>query len=236
MSIRQTKHGFWVIEGDQWISKWAEDCGDLAHDTYLLNQITPLIPEGGVVVDVGAFIGDHTIAYARRVGPNGNVWAFEPNPEAFQCLQSNLAAFPNVCIGMTALSDKKEIVDHFTSANAGANYLRPAAPEVKMSQRVSGDLTCTFDGSHTFDRLDFVKIDAEGFELKILRGMRDNLHRLRPKILVEINTQRLLENGANVFDILSFCKETMGDFVHAIIPKEANYGDPQYDLLIEPKY
>lgn len=250
--IRKTAHGFYVIEGDEWISKWADECGHLGHDAYLLNQILPLIPEGGVVIDAGAFIGDHSAPYADRVGRNGWVLAFEPNPEARDCLHKNVAwrvdnlKEGNIFVFGRPLSDKVEEVDLQVSPNAGASHLRSIDSSIPPSQRLSGLKTGTLDCAWGefwansqitgIERLDFVKIDAEGFELKILKGAVETLREFRPKILVEINTQRLLENGANVFDILSFCRQTMGDFSHSTIPQEAKYGDPQYDLLILPNH
>lgn len=235
--MKQTKEGFFVIDDDTHISRWVEESGRLDHDRYILDQIEPLIPVGGVVVDVGAFIGDHTIAYARRVGDSGTVLAFEPNPKAFECLSANANAhFPDVVCSRRGLSDEKGTFDLSVDVNAGASRLVDAHSDLEIRvQTIKFDDFLSEPGMR-LHRLDFMKIDAEGFELKILRGAANALHTYRPKLLVEINTARLAENGANVFDILSFVKETMGDCTHAIIPPTCTYSDAQYDLLIEPKY
>jgi hypothetical protein len=66
--MKITKHGFAVLENDQWISRWAEEEGRLDHDQNMLPLILKHIYRGDTVVDVGAFIGDHTIAYSEKVG------------------------------------------------------------------------------------------------------------------------------------------------------------------------
>src|SRR5262249_37578392 len=75
----------WVLEGDQ-ISNWVEQEGRLDHDQNFLPGILEHIKPGDTVIDVGAFIGDHTVAYAAKAK---KVIAFEPNPLAFECLKYN---------------------------------------------------------------------------------------------------------------------------------------------------
>ena len=55
-----------------------------------LNLLLDLIDVGSTVIDVGAFMGTHTLAFARHVGPEGQVYAFEPHPVAFSLLRLNI--------------------------------------------------------------------------------------------------------------------------------------------------
>lgn len=73
--LRTTRMGHWIIDGDTHISKWVEETGRLGHDQDLLPRILKLIRPGDVVVDVGAFIGDHTFDYgvATRGVDSGRV-------------------------------------------------------------------------------------------------------------------------------------------------------------------
>lgn len=66
-AVKQTKEGWWVLADDTHLSKWVEEHGRLDHDEAIAS-IVEHIPQGGVVVDAGASLGDHTIAYARKVG------------------------------------------------------------------------------------------------------------------------------------------------------------------------
>lgn len=61
--------------------EWAEN-----EIRFLLRSVHP----GDTVLDVGANIGTHTLAFARAVGVSGKVWAFEPRPEIFRVLDANI--------------------------------------------------------------------------------------------------------------------------------------------------
>src|SRR5688572_13750228 len=110
-------NGLAVIEGDTHVSHWVQESGRLDHDQNMLPVILPYIRPGDWVLDVGAFIGDHTIAYLDAVR-EGTVLAFEPNPEAFRCLRWNCKKSINFNMG---LSDKNEILDIKLNPNAGAS-------------------------------------------------------------------------------------------------------------------
>jgi FkbM family methyltransferase len=69
------------------------------------------------VVDGGAFIGDHTIAYLEKAGLNGLVYAFEPNRRHFECLASSRGSSPK------GLSDEEGEMAHYPWLNAGAGFL-----------------------------------------------------------------------------------------------------------------
>lgn len=235
----QTPQGFWVLDEDTHISKWAAETGRLDHDRWLLDQIEKFIPAGGIVVDVGAYIGDHTLAYSRYVGEDGIVLAFEPNPIAHECLCKNLELMPSRVNALPyGLSNCWEGLELYSSSNVGATHAKSkGGKEDRLAQaRMFDELWHEFEDEapQTFTRLDFFKVDAEGFEMKILTGAWKTLKKFRPVILVEINTQRLLENGSNVFDIMAWASRTFGAFEHQILPSECNYTADQYDLLILP--
>lgn len=232
--LKQTKEGFWVISTDTHVGKWIEETGRLDHDTWLLDQVTPHIPEGGTAIDVGGLYGDHTIAYARKVGSKGMVVVFEPNPKAHECLVKNSFLFPEckLVISSSALSSGESGLKPHLNVNAGATLFKEVGEgESSSVQSEAFDYWWDREGDR---KIDFIKIDAEGFEHKILLGMQRNLKRHRPKLLIEINTVRLRENGSNVFDILSVLSKNLGQFEHSILPQNSNYLSEQYDLLIQP--
>ncbi len=162
-----------TIEGDTHISKWAIEAGRLDHDQNTLPLLAPYIPKGGTVVDAGAFIGDHTVFYADRVGPAGQVLAFEPNFAAFECLHHNVQWMPVTC-HHAGLSDATSTAAIATDINAGASHLTDG----------KGCALLALD-SLNLQRLDFFKLDVEGFEVRALRGAKDTIHRCRPVMLIE---------------------------------------------------
>lgn len=171
-------NGIAVIEGDSHISKWVEGEGRLDHDQNALPLILEYVKEGDVVIDAGAFIGDHTIAYLEKVGNNGKVYAFEPNREAYECLVHNCPRAVAFNLGLGSGSEELRLVGDI---NAGASHVGDDGQVIKI---VALD-------SMPFMRVNFIKIDVEGMELKVLQGARKTIQAHRPIMWIEINIHAL---------------------------------------------
>ena len=191
-SIRTTMMGHWVISNDTHISKWVEKQGRLDFDTAFMDKICEHIEPGDVVVDVGAYIGDHTWAYAcaTRGVDGGRVLAFEPNRIPFQCLTRNMKGHGHVeCIPL-GLSDHDGTMGMAQDANVGASYLVPGS-----------DISLVALDRYDLDRCKLIKVDAEGFELSVLKGAWRTIKRCRPVLVLEINREALDRNGVDPMDI-----------------------------------
>ena len=211
-------NGIAVIEGDTHISAWVEYHGKLDHDEYSLPIILEHIKEGDWVVDGGAFIGDHTIAYTKAVGKNGKVFAFEPNSLPCECLIHNC---PDASCYWSGLSDKDDIVNLELNANMGAS---------SVSENGSLKVLMVTLDSLDLDRLDFLKLDVEGYELKALQGAEETIATHRPKMWIEINRAALERQGASAKDIFAF----LTDYDYDIDPYPESGGE-QYDILCLPR-
>lgn len=209
------KNGIAVIEGDSHISKWVEAEGRLDHDQYSLPIILEWIPEGGMVVDGGAFIGDHTIAYLNKVGKNGLVYAFEPNREAYECLVHNC---PNALCSPKGLSDEDSEMAHYPWENAGAGFLGKG----------NGTKVVKLDHMGLLE-LDFLKLDVEGMETRALLGAKRTIKKCRPVMWIEVNPHALDRAGSSEQELLSLIKE-MGYEIQAYPPDSPL----QYDVLCRP--
>lgn len=215
-------NGIAVIEGDTHISKWVEKAGRLDHDQNMLPLLREYIPKGGTVIDVGAFIGDHTVFYAECVGPRGNVIAFEPNPPAFDCLVHNTARYPHVkCLNHAASNELGHVViqDEF---NSGASYAVPG----------DGPISCILIDNPGLLRCDFIKFDCEGFEVRALKGAFATIRKHRPTMLIEVNAGALERQGCTPQDIFSILAHLNYRWRN-IYPNQPCKG-PQYDILCEP--
>ena len=210
-----------TIEGDTHIGKWAIEAGRLDHDQNMLPLLKPYIPKGGVVVDAGAFIGDHTVYYARCVGPSGHVHAFEPNLAAFECLHYNTNGLP-VTVYHAGLSDKDGAAGIATAMNAGASHLKDG----KGCKLIALD-------SLGLDRLDFFKLDVEGFEVMALRGAKDTIARCKPVMLIEVNTAALQRQGYEPLHI--FAQLHMHGYQWRNVYRAQPIAGEQFDILCEPQ-
>lgn len=176
-----------------------------------------LRPEG-VFLDVGSNVGNHAI-FARLFGGQREVIAIEPNPEAIQLLRLNVLlnqADINLDHLGLGFSDAEQsavaIVPHNNLGGA-----RMEAREDGGLRLVRGDTVCA--GRH----VDFIKIDVEGLEPAVLRGLSQTIAESRPTIFLEID-------AAN--------RQEVGDWIQAN-GYEVAHAFPQYprtqNVIVRPK-
>lgn len=213
-------NGIAVLEGDSHVSKWVQESNRLDHDQNMLPVILPYIKEGDTVVDGGAFIGDHTIAYLNAVGLHGVVWAFEPSREAFLCLKHNCPrAFHFNC----GLSDRPGYITLTRGDNKGATFGIEAE---------EGESVVPLD-MYEMPDLDFLKLDIEGMELRAIRGAKETILRCKPTILVEVNEFALNRNQTTGKELISEI-ENLGYFKKKVYESDT-LDTPMFDLLFIPQ-
>lgn len=146
-----------------------------------------------VVLDVGANVGNHTLAFATVAR---QVHAFEPIPRIHALLQQNTAgnSLDNVTLHALALSDcdDEAVIHMVTAGNYGASSFdtRSAEAEPVTVQRRRGDALLAQLG---VDKVDFIKIDVEAHEVYVLRGLMNTLQQHRPVITMEWNDRLTVE-------------------------------------------
>jgi FkbM family methyltransferase len=136
--------------------------------------ITRSLRPGQTVVDVGANIGLMTMLMARAVGPSGKVFAFEPGPRSFYLLQKNIRAngYTNVTAERAAVADNSgETELQVCGTGESDNRLRGVAADPRGYYTVKTKVV-VLDEYLKGQRIDFVKIDAQGSEYRILKGLR----------------------------------------------------------------
>lgn len=199
MSISQTQEGHWIIDGDSHISKWVREARRLDHDQNSLPVLYRYVRPGDFVLDIGANIGDHTVAYADWVGGEGHVVACECNPEAVECLRKNTAKYRNVEIFPHAIYSKETILYFEEQPNVGASF---------VTQMIKGRPVKAYTVDQMFlTQLDYLKIDAEGCELEILKGAVDTISRTQPVIVMEVNRSALMRAGTTEEALLNLLRD-----------------------------
>ena len=136
-----------------------------------------------VVVDCGANHGFSSLLFARWTGARGRVFAFEPSPHNLEILRANvrLNNAQNIIVRPVAVGEQAGVVRISTHPNAsvvpqGARRDTPGyeVPVVRL------------DDEFPSGRVDFIKIDVEGFEVPVLRGARRLLGQ-RPALALELH-------------------------------------------------
>lgn len=150
------------------------------------------VPRHGVILDVGANIGLSALAFAPLV-PAGRIIALEPAPRTAAALARTVALnrLDNlVTCEALALSDVPgEALFHDAEHSAGAHLMDPATLAAQALPTVRVPVTTLDDlvERHGLARLDFVKIDVEGFETEVLDGASRSFERFRPIVFAEFN-------------------------------------------------
>jgi len=151
------------------------------------------VDKNSVVVDVDAHIGIHTIHLAKRAKL---VIAIEPEPRNYILLKKNLRLnkVRNVLTLPIALSNKDDYAYLFVASSSGAHTLEPMNNKVSNIKFVDKIKirTLTFDSLISylkFDYVDLVKIDVEGHEEAVLKGMRNTLQKRPPRVII-IETEK----------------------------------------------
>lgn len=154
--------------------------------------------QGDVVWDVGANVGHYTTSFSDWVGVSGKVFAFEPDAANLPRLRSACTGRQNITILGCGLSEKTERSRFLGDGGDGttSHVLRSGEtiPEgaIEVELRTGDDVV----GSGQADVPDLIKIDVEGHELSVLKGLQATLanRRLR-KVFVEVHFGVLDRSG-----------------------------------------
>jgi FkbM family methyltransferase len=166
---------------------------------------------GGVCIDVGANIGWHTLALSECVGPAGKVFAFEPSPREYRLLLENLRLnnVTNVVAERSALGDRKETRWlRLNSRNRGDNRIvseRKAGEQYEsIAVEVGEDVLAALPAG----AIKLVKIDAQGYDQFVVKGLREVLMRNPDAVLaVEVDPDALYEAGTKPCEFVGYLVE-----------------------------
>lgn len=151
-----------------------------------------LVSRGNSVADIGASIGGYTKFLSEKVGPEGHVYSFEPNPSTFDFLAHNVAALglSNVHTFNAAVSDvtgSAELKIPRYRWGSECHYDARIDGPIKSEWRSVTVKTATLDSFLNDKEISFIKCDANYHELAVLRGAADLIERCKPAMLIEIN-------------------------------------------------
>lgn len=195
------------------------------YDAYIWKSIPGQLPPG-LILDIGAHIGYHSMAFAALY-PDCDVVAFEPNPANLDRLQGMLDLEPDLA-GRThvlaiALSDSAGEMEFQASANvddqtSSGGYLGVVKPPLDASvyeragftaSRVLCERLDDLVERHGWRNVHLIKIDVEGAEALVLQGALGLLQRDHPRLLIEIHSavrmmevMKLLQPMGYIIDLL----------------------------------
>jgi FkbM family methyltransferase len=194
---------------------------DMSRPTFVGGCIEPnefafmssVLRPGMVMVDVGANDGFFASFAARRVGEQGRVYAFEPSRREFGRLEANLTLnrLTNVRPIHKGVSDGSGTgVLHICEyGHEGQNTLGDFVHEVNGAGTETVELCSLNDyfSNEKLSRLDFIKIDVEGAEFKVLSGARELISRYKPIVMLEVLDEALHKQGSSADQVIALLKE-----------------------------
>ncbi|MEP4987089.1 MAG: FkbM family methyltransferase [Paracoccaceae bacterium] len=165
------------------------------------------VKKGNHVLDVGANYGHFALSAASIVGETGRVDAFEPNPVVYSRLVQHIS-----------LNDLSHVTPHNLGAADQEMTLELNVPRVNSGEGTFGKseyedkdvISCQvrrLDDVMRGSRIDFIKIDVEGFEVNALKGAQEIIEQQRPIILTEIVNSHLENAGSSTTELHQFFRK-----------------------------
>lgn len=175
------------------------------------------LKSGNVVIDVGAFIGDTAIWPLKQ---GCEVHAIEPFVDAYTCLLFNTSKYGSLahCYHRACGNGEKvKLVHQAYGDNFGMRYVLDD-PEGEPTLRLD-DLSVK--------SCDFLKIDCEGRESRVLDGAKNLIARCRPKMFIEVFPELLMRGGSSAKEV----EEKVRGMGYKI---QVFGADPRWDIWCQP--
>ncbi len=201
--------------------------GEKYYDGNNFTAVNAFVQKGAVCCDIGANIGVYSNVMARISGNAANIHAFEPVDHIRRRLVANarLNGFRAMNINAFALGDQPGTLEmqqvkegQFrggTSTFTENENIAAMGDDAFEKRNVEIRTLDHYVSDHDLERLDFVKIDVEGFELKVLTGGAATLARFKPAILFEYEKNRhgQQDQGPQIRDLLTELDYSVNEFV-----------------------
>jgi FkbM family methyltransferase len=174
--------------------------------------LSRLVKPGTTVLDIGANIGAHTLRLARLVGEAGRVLAFEPTNYAFQKLLVNLSLNQDLRSRVTAIMAFLGSTSSTTAPDLIYSSWPLTRAENLHDKHLGAAMTTEGTPTRRLDdvmaeqnvlKVDFVKLDVDGFECEVLAGATEMMTKDKPVFVMELAPYVLQERGASLDQLLS---------------------------------
>jgi FkbM family methyltransferase len=177
------------LAADQEVTARCMQLGRLDWERSLLDipEAVERMKPGATVIDVGAFIGDHTKLFEDR---GCKVFALEPRDDAFACLAYNCPRAIAIRRAVGAPGQTVKLSDNMSNTYAG----NLGGRQVAVDASPDGSPVLALDELNPHECA-LIKIDAEGFEPFVLEGGKSLITRTKPAMLIEVNLPALRDHG-----------------------------------------
>jgi len=233
------------------------------YEPYLTDLMLSKIKIGDVVLDIGANIGYDTVLFAEKTGKTGKVIAIEPDPINFEILQKNIKenGLKNVVAVQAAVGNENKKMKIFESkTNYGDHRLweetplnqnpLPDKPEFPLKEgdksRKSVEVFCRrLDDllkELDYQKIDFIKMDVQGFEPLVIEGGKEMIEKNKPIIFFEYWPWGAKNAGSEIKEMMEFFRKIykkifwVDEYIQIHFPASQKFLDKKYSDKNEDDY
>lgn len=197
------------------------------------------IKQAKVVFDIGANIGT-TAMYFSSINSTAEIYAFEPHPKTYQRAEDNLKSnsFKNISLIKLGFGNKPDQVKLYevNSNNPGMNRIIPDNNEFPFVV-IEIDTMDNFVQRQGIQKVDFIKIDVEGFEFNVLSGAMRTLREHLPVLFIELDDNNLRDNNSSAKELVGLLFSCgYANFFRADtntrITAETDFTSCHYDIIV----
>ncbi len=191
------------------------------------------LPKSPVIIDCGAHIGADSIELAK-IFPKGKIHSFEPVPSVYKQLRSNSKNQSNIFCYKVALSNTNGIARMFVSngsSDASSSLLAPTAhltdhPDVYFDYNIEVQTQTldTWATKNNIEKVDFLWLDMQGFELRMLQASNRILSTVKA-IHTEVSTRETYENAVLYNDFRKWLEVQGFKVIAEAIPEGTDMGN-----------
>jgi len=169
------------------------------HEPLTTHILSQNVSQGMICLDIGSNIGYYAVLESKNVGEKGKVIAIEPSPVNFDYLTMNseLQDTANIKVHNFAVGDRNGTIDFVISRESNWSrvvednkIVKPGDKMIKIQIKTVD----TFLEENPIERLDFLRMDVEGHELKIFKGSKNTLRKFKPILMIEFHKMYLGKN------------------------------------------
>lgn len=185
------------------------------HEKNSTEEVKSIVKPGMKILEVGANIGYYALLEVKLAGPTGHLYAIEPAPYNFELLKRNidLNNIKNADLNQAAFGEKRTKTKFYVYDRSNLSSFIKRDDMGMECTEVEVEVL-TLDDFIKFKKVDFIRMDVEGYELEILKGARNILSSdEKPKIFfIEVHSELLHMKGSSAREIV----EMLGSFGYEV--------------------
>jgi len=211
------------------------------YEPYLTKLMLSKIKTGDVILDIGANIGYYAVLFADKVGKKGKVIAIEPDPINFEILQKNIKnnkLFNVVAVQAAVGNENKKMEIYESKENYGDHRMWGNGPTKPVFCRRLDDLLKELE----YKKIDFIKMDVQGFETEVIEGGKNMIEKNKPIIFFEYWPWGNKKAGSDIKKMMDFFRKIykkiffVDEYIQIHFPVSQKFLDKKYSDKNEGDY